>query len=65
VFFQQVAVALVGLGREKFKGNDRFPGRLFLGKDVADESHVVRQKLARQDRLIANLKSTYLDTMIC
>ena len=38
-FFKKVAVALLGFGREKLKGDDRPSDGLFLGVNVADESH--------------------------
>ena len=40
VFFQKVAVALVRLGREKFKGNDRLPRRPFCRVNVANKLHL-------------------------
>jgi len=38
--FQKVAVALAGLGREKFKGDDRLPRRPFCRVNVANELHL-------------------------
>ena len=39
LFLEKRAVAVIGLGREEFKGNDRLFCRHFFGVDVADESH--------------------------
>jgi hypothetical protein len=40
LFFEQVAITLLGLGREKFKGDDRLFGRSFRRVDVANELHL-------------------------
>ena len=39
VFFKERAVALVGLGWEKFQRDDGLAGRLFGGVKIADEFH--------------------------
>lgn len=39
VFFQKCMVAFFGFGREKFKGNNRTPGRLLRRVNIANELH--------------------------
>ena len=74
LFFEQVMIAFVRLGRKEFKGDDWFPSSLFLGKNVANETHEYQKYEFKLDATPkdyrigvkdANKKSTYLDMMIC
>jgi len=41
-FFEQVAIAFIGFGREKLEGDDRVAGRKLLFIDVFDQLHLAR-----------------------
>ena len=49
MLFEEIRIAFVRFGREKFKGDDRLPGRLFRRVNVADELHFGRRIVGGHD----------------
>ena len=75
-FLEQVLIALGSFGRKKFKGNHRLAGGDFGGVNLPNQFgavirlccssvQIVGPKIAEAAEMVASIKSTHPDMMMC